>query len=205
MYKTELNSLCQRKSWDLPDYSFTKCSPKHAPGFNATISGVPFTTIDDSTTLKEVENMCAKITFDHFSRVSTSSGLYKNRLQDYVEKRNLPLPEYSIKHEGPPHAIRLKSTVKIDGKPYRSPEFSPIIKKAKYAAAKVALESLLVNEVQEDDSSLFINLLMGEASNITGVGLGRMGGGGGRTGNPLIDPAAMGLSRAILSDAAPNG
>ncbi|KAG5558246.1 hypothetical protein RHGRI_008246 [Rhododendron griersonianum] len=105
MYKMELNSLCQRKSWDLPDYSFTRCGPDHAPSFTATISGVPFTTADDNTTLKEAENKCAKIALDHISRVSTSSNLYKNRLQDNVEKRNLPLPEYSIKHEGPPDAI----------------------------------------------------------------------------------------------------
>lgn len=31
------------------------------------------------------------------------------------------------------------------------------------------------------------------------------GGGGGVTGNPLADPAAMGLSGAVRSDAAPNG
>ncbi|KAG5525232.1 hypothetical protein RHGRI_031788 [Rhododendron griersonianum] len=43
-------------------------------------------------------------------------------------------------------------------------------------------------------------LTSGEASNIGGV---RMGGGG--TGNPLTDPAAMGLSGAVRSDAAPNG
>jgi len=49
-------------------------------------------------------------------------------------------------------------------------------------------------------------LTSGEASNIGGVGLGRMGGGGGGvTGNPLADPAAMGLSGAVRSDAAPNG
>ncbi|KAF7148328.1 hypothetical protein RHSIM_Rhsim03G0158900 [Rhododendron simsii] len=144
MYKTELNSLCQQKSWDFQDYSFTKCGPDHAPSFIATttVSGIPFTTAADSMTLKEVENKCAKIAPNHFSRVSTSSSL--------------------------------------------SPEFFLTIKEAKYATAKVALESLSVNEVQELHT-------YGETSNIVGVGLGRMGGGGGGTSNPLTDPAAIGM------------
>ncbi|KAI8564473.1 hypothetical protein RHMOL_Rhmol03G0184100 [Rhododendron molle] len=177
MYKTELNSLGQRKSWDLPNYS-TKCGPDHALSFTATttVSGVLFTTVDDSTTLKEAENKCAKITLNHFSHVSTSSSLYKNCLQDYAGKRNLPLFEYSIKYEGPPYAIRFKSTIKIDGKPYWSPEFFPTIKEAKDAAAKVTLKSLSINEVQEDDSDA--------APNRRGMGFGgrllmdALGGGG---------------------------
>ncbi|KAG5556261.1 hypothetical protein RHGRI_006762 [Rhododendron griersonianum] len=79
--------------------------------------------------------------------------LYKNRLQNYAQKRNLPLPDYSTEREGPPHASRFKSKVTFDGKTYGSPEFSPTLKEAEHAAAKVALESL------SDDSGLFKNLL----------------------------------------------
>lgn len=75
--------------------------------------------------------------------------LYKNQLQNYAQKRNLPLPDYSTEREGPPHASRFKSKVTFDGKTYVSPEFSPTLKEAEHAAAKVALESLSVNEVQE--------------------------------------------------------
>lgn len=75
--------------------------------------------------------------------------LYKNRLQNYAQKRNLPLPDYSTEREGPPHVSRFKSKVTIDGKTYGSPEFCPTLKEAEHAAAKVALESLSVNEVQE--------------------------------------------------------
>ncbi|KAH7855764.1 hypothetical protein Vadar_028587 [Vaccinium darrowii] len=85
--------------------------------------------------------------------------LYKNRLQNYAQKRNLLLPEYSTEREGPPHASRFKSKVTIDGKSYESPEFTSTLKEAEHAAAKVALESLSVNEVQEIDSGLYKNLL----------------------------------------------
>ncbi|KAH9784565.1 Double-stranded RNA-binding protein 1 [Citrus sinensis] len=34
--------------------------------------------------------------------------LYKNQLQSYTQKKNLPLPMYSCEREGPPHASRFK-------------------------------------------------------------------------------------------------
>ena len=75
--------------------------------------------------------------------------LYKNRLQSYAQKRNLALPEYLTERDGPPHASRFKSKVTMDGKTYESPHFFPTIKESEHAAAKVALESLSIDEVQE--------------------------------------------------------
>ncbi|CAL5435697.1 unnamed protein product [Camellia sinensis] len=85
--------------------------------------------------------------------------LYKSRLQSYAQRRNLTLPEYSSEREGPPHASRFRSKVTFDGKIYESPEFSLTIKEAEHAAAKVAWESLSLNEVEEDDSTVYKNLL----------------------------------------------
>ncbi|XP_057466720.1 double-stranded RNA-binding protein 1-like [Actinidia eriantha] len=85
--------------------------------------------------------------------------LYKNRLQSYAQKRNLALPEYLTERDGPPHASRFKSKVTMDGNTYESPHFFPTIKESEHAAAKVALESLSIDEVQEDDSGLYKNLL----------------------------------------------
>ncbi|XAR64856.1 hypothetical protein NMG60_11008730 [Bertholletia excelsa] len=84
---------------------------------------------------------------------------YKNRLHTYVLKRNLTLPMYSCDREGPPHACRFKSKVTIAGKTYESLGFFSTIKEADHAAAKVALESLSLKEVQEDDSALYKNFL----------------------------------------------
>ncbi|KAL6976973.1 HLA class II histocompatibility antigen, DR beta 4 chain [Sarracenia purpurea var. burkii] len=75
--------------------------------------------------------------------------LYKNLLQNYAQKRNFSLPEYSCEFEGPPHASRFKSNVTINGITYESPEFFSTIKETEHAVAKVAWESLSTNEIQE--------------------------------------------------------
>ena len=68
--------------------------------------------------------------------------LYKNELQTYAQKRNLVFPVYSCEREGPPHAIRFKCKVTIEGKMYESAEFFSTLKEAEHAAAKGALTSL---------------------------------------------------------------
>ncbi|KAA8518385.1 hypothetical protein F0562_015732 [Nyssa sinensis] len=83
---------------------------------------------------------------------------YKNRLQKYAQKSNLSLPVYSCERQGPPHASRFKCKVMIDGQTYESLEFFSTVREAEHAAAKIACESLLQSEVQ-DDSSLYKNFL----------------------------------------------
>lgn len=85
--------------------------------------------------------------------------LYKNQLQSYTQKKNLPLPMYSCEREGPPHASRFKCKVTIDGQTYESHQFFPTLKEAEHEAAKVALMSLSVDKFQQDDSVLYKNLL----------------------------------------------
>ncbi|KAG6736460.1 hypothetical protein POTOM_060768 [Populus tomentosa] len=84
--------------------------------------------------------------------------LFKNRLQTYAQKRNFSLPVYSCEREGPPHAIRFKCNVTVNGKTYESREYFPTLNKAENAAAKAALMSLLPNGVEEDESG-YKNLL----------------------------------------------
>ncbi|KAK4338987.1 hypothetical protein RND71_040449 [Anisodus tanguticus] len=85
---------------------------------------------------------------------NTSKGmlhLYKNRLQHYAQKQNLTLPVYSFELDGPPHAHRFRSKVIVDGKTYETREFFSSLKEAEHAAAKVAFESLALNDIQEDE------------------------------------------------------
>ncbi|XP_052175516.1 uncharacterized protein LOC127790229 isoform X2 [Diospyros lotus] len=84
---------------------------------------------------------------------------YKSKLQNYAQRRKLTPPVYSSEREGPLHASRFKSKVMIDGKSYGSLELFPMKKDAEQAAAKVALESLDLEMVQEDDSGLYKNLI----------------------------------------------
>ncbi|CAA2938131.1 Hypothetical predicted protein [Olea europaea subsp. europaea] len=88
--------------------------------------------------------------------------IYKNRLQQYAQKRGLSLPVYTCEFEGPPHACRYKSSVTLDGKIYEAPACFPTIKDAEHAAAKVACEALSVVEIQED-KGLYKNLLQAMA------------------------------------------
>ncbi|XP_069153833.1 double-stranded RNA-binding protein 1 isoform X3 [Solanum lycopersicum] len=77
--------------------------------------------------------------------------LYKSRLQHYAQKQNLTLPVYSSELDGPPHARRFRSKVTIDGVTYETQEFFSTLKEAEHAAAKVAFESLALNDTQEDE------------------------------------------------------
>ncbi|XP_050244904.1 double-stranded RNA-binding protein 1-like isoform X2 [Quercus robur] len=84
---------------------------------------------------------------------------YKNQLQNFAQKRNLLLPVYSCKCEGPPHASHFRCKVTVDGQTYESPEFFTTSKDAEHAAAKIALTSLVPDGAKEDNSGLYKNLL----------------------------------------------
>ncbi|XP_019451246.1 PREDICTED: double-stranded RNA-binding protein 1-like isoform X2 [Lupinus angustifolius] len=85
--------------------------------------------------------------------------LYKNQLQNYAHKRNLNLPVYASAWEGPPHALRFKCKVTIDGQTFESPKLFATLKDAENAAAEVALISLSPGGVQEGQIGLYKNLL----------------------------------------------
>ena len=75
--------------------------------------------------------------------------LYKNKLQNFSQKRGLTLPMYTCERDGPPHASRFRCKVEIDGKTYESLEFHGTLKDAENAVAKVALMSLCQDGAQE--------------------------------------------------------
>lgn len=69
MYKTRLQELCQKKSWELPIYTTGKNGPCHVPRFTATVSvqGQVFETPEEFRSVKEAQNTAARIAFDHFN------------------------------------------------------------------------------------------------------------------------------------------
>lgn len=95
---------------------------------------------------------------NHEDETGSKVNLYKNRLQNYAQKRNLTLPIYSCEINGPPHSRRFKSRVTIGGNTYEAPDFFSTLKDAEHAAAKVAFESLPPDDVQEDEG-LYKSLL----------------------------------------------
>ncbi|KAF1860000.1 hypothetical protein Lal_00027849 [Lupinus albus] len=74
--------------------------------------------------------------------------LYKNQLQNYAHKRNLNLPVYASVWEGPPHALRFKCKVTIDGQTFESPKLFATLKDAENAAAEEQI-GLYKNLLQE--------------------------------------------------------
>ncbi|CAA3000638.1 Hypothetical predicted protein [Olea europaea subsp. europaea] len=288
MYKCKLQELCQRKGWNLPEYSTARDGPDHIPRFTAVVNvnGQPFETPNPCKSSKEAQNLVAQIAYDHFvaqtvpfrqhqpssslaphpgaggaqsvvpippwdrprvsatvpavvpnaavpnseapsvavapvlptsvplplpdvsipsppmpparfftakanldvqpankemmqpnnednaqtSMINTSQivfndknskdvlHIYKNRLQEYAQKKGLSLPVYTYESEGPPHDRRFKSIVSLDGKTYEAPAFFSTLKDAEHAAAKVACEALSIVEIRED-KGLYKNLL----------------------------------------------
>ncbi|KAK4784176.1 hypothetical protein SAY86_018544 [Trapa natans] len=69
--------------------------------------------------------------------------LCKHQLQMYAQKRSLPLPRYSCENRGPPHNIRYKCKVTIDGQTFQGPKFCKTVKEAEHTAARVALMAML--------------------------------------------------------------
>lgn len=69
MYKSKLQELCQRKSWNLPEYSTIKDGPDHLPRFKAiaAVNGLIFETPAVCKSAKEAQNSVAKLAYDHFN------------------------------------------------------------------------------------------------------------------------------------------
>ncbi|KAK6915570.1 Double-stranded RNA-binding domain, partial [Dillenia turbinata] len=85
--------------------------------------------------------------------------MYKNQLQTYTQKKNITLPTYYCERNGPIHASRFKARVVVDGKTFEATEYCNSIKEAEHAAAKVALKSLALDGIKEDDLGLYKNLV----------------------------------------------
>lgn len=68
MYKTRLQELCHRRSWELPDYQTAKQGPDHNPRYVSTISvnGIDFQTPSPCRSAKESQNTVAKLAIDRF-------------------------------------------------------------------------------------------------------------------------------------------
>ncbi|XP_038904854.1 double-stranded RNA-binding protein 1-like isoform X2 [Benincasa hispida] len=73
MFKTQLQELCHRKSYQLPEYSVVKQGQDHDPRFEATVTvdGKQFSSLVPCKSSKQAQNEAAKIAFDFFSLPSS--------------------------------------------------------------------------------------------------------------------------------------
>ncbi|XP_057778870.1 double-stranded RNA-binding protein 1-like [Salvia miltiorrhiza] len=72
MYKSKLQELCQRRSWELPEYATAKDGPDHMPRFSATVTvhGQVFETPAHCKSSKEAQNTAARVAFDSLTAPS---------------------------------------------------------------------------------------------------------------------------------------
>lgn len=184
MYKTSIVQLCQRNSWSEPVYSTVEEGPDDRSTFTATVivNGVSFQAPEKCSSKQEAQNKAAKVALDQLSTVSsnqtcnpslhegvvpTSSSrlpsdarrMYKVVLQNYAQKRKMAFPEYKSECEGPSLAKRYKSRVTVGGQVHESPKSYRTIREAEAAAATVACELLLQNDLHEEELFIFKPLL----------------------------------------------
>ncbi|XP_028769852.1 double-stranded RNA-binding protein 4-like isoform X2 [Neltuma alba] len=75
--------------------------------------------------------------------------MHKNRLQEYAQRANMPLPVYQTVNEGVAHAPKFRSTVCVDGKCYTSKDVFSVRKAAEQDAAKLAYEQI-VSKIKDE-------------------------------------------------------
>ena len=68
--------------------------------------------------------------------------MYKNRLQEYVQRSAIQLPMYKTVNEGSQHAPKFRSTVVVDGQIYTSSNTFLQRKIAEQDVSKLALEHI---------------------------------------------------------------
>lgn len=90
--------------------------------------------------------------------VPPAQVMYKNQLQEYLQKNGKQLPTYITVNEGFTHAPKFRTKVLVDGSEYESKSTYPTKKQSEQAAAKLAYESIH-NNVDANDFSLIYRVL----------------------------------------------
>ncbi|GAA0141475.1 hypothetical protein LIER_02609 [Lithospermum erythrorhizon] len=104
MYKSKLQELCHKRSWNLPEYVTQRVGPDHNPRFSSrvTINGVCFETPQNQCrSSKEAQNMVAQLAFEHLINImppvkeanlgSIASGASSSRTNTNVNPEQLAL------------------------------------------------------------------------------------------------------------------
>ncbi|CAF1518500.1 unnamed protein product [Rotaria sordida] len=76
---------------------------------------------------------------------------WKNRLQEYCQKHNLPLPNYRIRQQsGASHEMKFQVEVEVNGRWYIGQENCSSKKEAEHSAAQKACTDLISNNLEPD-------------------------------------------------------
>ncbi|XP_008229014.1 PREDICTED: double-stranded RNA-binding protein 1-like isoform X2 [Prunus mume] len=146
LYKNQLQTYAQKRNLLLPVYSCEREGPPHANRFKCRV------TVDEHTyegqdflpTMKEAEHAVAKVALMSLLPNGIQEdyiGLYKNVLQELIQKEGFSMPVYSTKNSGEVHVPIFVSTVEIEGETFTGSE-ARSKKQAEMSAAKVAYHTL---------------------------------------------------------------
>ncbi|KAK7840308.1 double-stranded rna-binding protein 4, partial [Quercus suber] len=151
-YENQLKNYALKRSLRLPEYSLECNGPPHASHFRCkvTVDGRTFESPEFFSTKKGAENAAAKVALtslvpDGAKEASLlfpdNSGLFKNLLQELVQKEGFPVPEYDTNRSGEGHEAIFVSTVKIIREVFEGPE-ARTKKQAEMNAAEIAYTTL---------------------------------------------------------------
>ncbi|TYI46657.1 hypothetical protein E1A91_D13G120000v1 [Gossypium mustelinum] len=147
-YKNLLQNYAQKRNVSRPVYSCEVEGPPHASRFRCKV------TIDEKTyegleffpTIKEAEHAAARVALsclapDAIEEVQEDSSLFKNLLQELMQKEGCPLPVYTTTRSGEAHASMFVSSVEVKGEAFTG-QGARTKKQAEFLAAKVAYTKL---------------------------------------------------------------
>ncbi|XP_042469902.1 double-stranded RNA-binding protein 1-like [Zingiber officinale] len=139
-YKNQLQIYLQKQAKCLPTYTYV-C---HALQFKATVK-VDEQTFESTSycyTVKEAEHSAAKVALMSLFGDQQDDGImYKNLLQELVQKEGLPMPEYNTTRYGESHVPTFSVTVEIKGKLFQG-DAAKTKRQAETNAAKIAYSYL---------------------------------------------------------------
>ncbi|KAI5443651.1 double-stranded RNA-binding protein 6 [Lathyrus oleraceus] len=159
LYKNQLQNYAQKRNLSLPEYAPEWEGPPHAMRFGCkvTIDGHTFQSPKFYSTLKEAEHAAAEIAFKSLSPNGVQEddiGVYKNLLQELVQKEGSKLPVYSTNKSGEAHKPIFTSQVEVEGVVFTGQE-SKSKKQAEMTAAKVAYTTLKKRKAHDGQAPEF--------------------------------------------------
>ncbi|XP_068335834.1 double-stranded RNA-binding protein 1-like isoform X2 [Pyrus communis] len=146
LYKNQLQTYAQKRNLLLPVYSCEREGPPHNCRFKCrvTIDGQTYEGQEFLPTLKDAEHAVAKAALMSLlpnGVQEDDSGLFKNLLQELIQKEGFSIPIYSSRMSGEPHIPVFVSSVEIEGETFMGQE-ARSKKQAELSAAKVAYHTL---------------------------------------------------------------
>ncbi|KAK7268881.1 hypothetical protein RIF29_21590 [Crotalaria pallida] len=169
LFKNQLQNYAHKRNLSLPVYSSELEGPPHNSRFKCkvTIDGKTFESPKLFTTLKDAEHAAAEVALMSLlpgGVQEDQTGLYKNLLQELVQKEGLRLPSYNTNKYGEAHMPIFVSQVEIEGEKFNGHE-AKSKKQAEMSAAKVAY---LTMKERKGPSSLFpLSAHQGQAPEIS--------------------------------------